>query len=90
MEINEGQTTAHMLAREGCHTCREICHQRYRKENQDKQARKQANKLAFICQSRTRGPGRPGKLKEEGNEVLKPETIARHPGEMPLDRSLGF
>lgn len=51
---------------------------------------KQANKLAFICQSRTRGPGRPGKLKEEGNEVLKPETIARHPGEMPLDISLGF
>lgn len=43
MEINEGQTTAHMLAREGCHTCREICHQRYRKENQDKQASKQTN-----------------------------------------------
>lgn len=51
---------------------------------------KQANKQVFICQSRTRGPGRQGKLKEEGNEVLKSETIARHPGEMPLVISLGF
>lgn len=90
MEIKRGQTTAHMLAREGCHTCRETCHQRYRRGGQDKQKSKQTNKQVFICQSRTRGPGRRGRVKEEGNEVLKSETIGRHPGEMPLDISLEF
>lgn len=58
-------------------------------EVQEGESRK-INKQVFICQFRMRGPGRPGKVKEEGNEVLKSEMIARHPGEMPLDISLEF